>query len=293
MAIHDRTYMRDESSKRGLGPPSFATWMVLFHAATMLAVRGAEVWGGRSVDGRFDDRFGSHVGSQLGAQLDFGVGQFRDGRWWTVVVHPFHDVFSVGWFFAMAGFWLAVRLLHEELGTRRTVVFLAGATLLACGVHAAAILAGASGRIAPDSVHGFSALTTAAFVHAILHDPRREIWVHLAGLPVWLIAASWLGIGVAIVFRFIEVDGVGLWSQLGAAGAGALAWRIGRAGGLRLPRLSGAQRRPAVSSAAEPPPPSRVERERVDALLDKIARDGMASLSAAEREFLERASKRY
>ena len=54
------------------------------------------------------------------------------------------------------------------------------------------------------------------------------------------------------------------------------------------------ERRAAAAAAREPERRvDAVTEERVDALLDKIARDGLGTLTDEERKFLKRASTRY
>ena len=59
----------------------------------------------------------------------------------------------------------------------------------------------------------------------------------------------------------------------------------------RKPFLAGVRERRRARALAQQKERDRLLRERVDHLLEKISREGMASLSRAEQKFLAQASK--
>ena len=122
-----------------------------------------------------------------------------------------------------------------------------------------------------------------------------------------------------VLFGLIELlstiadngSGVAHWAHLGGMGAGFIFLRLTipslRAGmGLRLPgrRLFGKRKlrvvRPETRTTQAPPssgrpagsPPPTADRSQVDAILDKISREGLDSLTPQEQEILRRAGRR-
>jgi hypothetical protein len=108
-------------------------------------------------------------------------------------------------------------------------------------------------------------------------------------VPVRIVAAVWCGAVVLAVFGVIDAGGVVLWMHLGAA-----AWAFVAARAEAAPRTTswwGRQVRGRTRTPAARSGPDDVQ-ARVDALLDKISRDGIGALTDDERAFLQRASKR-
>jgi len=145
--------------------------------------------------------------------------------------------------------------------------------------------------------------------------PQKQMWVWVARLPLWLLAALYLLADLSGLLR--GGTGIAHGGHLGGAAAGATFWwldlRLFASPGQSEPerqgwpslltRLRMAWRwrwRPALlraePAAAAPAPRANVDFEtaaRVDELLAKISQGGMASLSPEELEFLKQASGRY
>lgn len=174
-------------------------------------------------------------------------------------------------------FWFG-REVEARLGTKRYAVLLLGAGL------AGTVLLTVLGALSGETIRALGASGAVFGVMAWLavKEPRRPI--HLFGIvpvPLALLVGVLMLGGDALQ---LMGQGVGARSALGhLAGAafGALfAWR----GGVALPRVRGSSR----TRSSQPP----ADDLRLDALLDKIHRDGIDSLDAEERHFLEAASRR-
>jgi membrane associated rhomboid family serine protease len=142
-------------------------------------------------------------------------------------------------------------------------------------------------------VIGASGAVYGIMMYAACIDPRRPIHLifisveirYLVGFLVFVgLYSSYIGL-----FQSGGGDGVAHSAHLGGALWGYLAYRLGRSGravsetGLLAfwrHRRAAAQRRSAERSQAT-----------LDRILEKVHRDGMSDLSAAERRFLERVSK--
>jgi membrane associated rhomboid family serine protease len=195
--------------------------------------------------------------------------------------------FLVLWFFSPS--------LERALGKSRFAILLLFA-ILAGGV--AHVLA------SPDPVVGFSAAVYAVLLYAAWLWPKQKVLVFFV-FPVPLAILVIILGGIEFILSLQGGGGVSHWAHLGGLAAGillALLWgrneesrtirRTAHPDILKQTRRSLRERigfflwkrRLAKRNA---------DQARVDALLDKISQEGMASLRASERRFLDRASKKH
>jgi membrane associated rhomboid family serine protease len=175
-------------------------------------------------------------------------------------------------------------MLEDELGARRFLILYASAQFAGAAVHLAAVWAGMPG--AP--VIGASGACLGLMVAVATMQPRRV--VYLLFLPIQL---RWLALLILVlnVFNALVqaknggVGGTAYLVHLGGIAWGFLAVRTGLA--LKDPFAVVARKR----AVAEVERAGR-DAERLDQLLEKIAREGIGSLTRGEREFLKRASSR-
>ena len=139
-----------------------------------------------------------------------------------------------------------------------------------------------------------------------LNWPDAKIFLYFV-FPVpakWFVAA----LGAFTLLSTVQgsADGVAHWAHLGGLVTGFVYLRYGERIG-RLANRALYKERPAPTRgrkrrpAPPPPPPSPRRRRRVDGdsldevdrILDKIRADGMDSLSARERAFLDEVSRQY
>jgi membrane associated rhomboid family serine protease len=153
---------------------------------------------------------------------------------------------------------------------------------------------------------GASGAVMAVTVLCALHYPHRTILImFVLPVPLWLWAVIMVAGDLFIFARGVNT-GVAVAAHLGGAGFAFLYyhldWRLlgawyGLVGRLRRP----AQPRLRVYREETPVPVSSRPVERMDeqleaqadAVLEKLSREGMASLTPEERDILQRASERY
>ncbi len=233
----------------------------------------------------------------------FGLSRegIAHGRVWQFLTYQF--LHAAPWPFHVLGNCIALyffgRTVEETLGTRRflAMYFTGGVAggLLQLGLvmllrpHESAGMVGASA--------GVMALI-AAFCRLY---PEREACFVIYFFPITLRAKMFLKIvaGFAVLGAILPWNNVAHAAHLGGLGVGYLTvemldpdgawirWRNSRAAG---------RRKPAARKIREPrpaPEPSLASiGDDVDAILDKIGKDGIHSLTEAERRTLEAARKK-
>jgi membrane associated rhomboid family serine protease len=207
------------------------------------------------------------------------------GRIWTLLTYAtLHADFSHVLYNAI-GIWIFGELLEGSMPPREFLRFTVLAALFGGLAH---VLSGSIPVVGASAiVMGYLALGALRFPRV----PFRIIFLPIS-FPLWLIAVVYIGYDVVGVLR--SGGNVAHFAHLGGAAYGLVCWRLGRV----VPALSFSFKRGASKPSADRRPPQRLERSdherrRVDALLEKISRDGITSLSDEERAFLNEASKRY
>lgn len=215
--------------------------------------------------------------------------------------------------FVHAGLWhLAFNMLilyslgtrvEERMGSRAFVLF-----YFYCGLGGALFSLGLA-ALQPGAVAGASAAVLGVAVAFAMFWPDAELLVF--PLP-WPIRARTLVIALLVLDLALGLlnpgDGVAHIAHLGGAAFGFLFFRFQRlAGPARRPRPQVAERAVMVQSGSReaehsdtPVPHLRREADperdavtiETDRLLDKISGQGIASLTPAERLFLDQVSKR-
>jgi membrane associated rhomboid family serine protease len=174
------------------------------------------------------------------------------------------------------------RDVEWTLGTRRFVRF-----YVACGVLAGIgwMLLSGSGRAYCIGASG--AVFGVLGAYAAFFPARRVTLLLFFVLPVTLSARA-LAVGMAVLSLYSMMSGdrnIAHAAHLAGGAAGYLFALRHERGGRWAPVIGG-RRRP-VRPAAGAPPPTPAE---VDAVLDKISREGLRSLTRDERDLLARAS---
>jgi hypothetical protein len=279
VAVHDRTYMKEDEGWHPRTRFPVIVWIILAHVAGMLAHAAAAKW----------------FRTPIEEWTVLTWGGLRAGRVWTVLTHAFYspiESLSIWWLFFVGLVYYFGKLLQEWLGAERFLQFLVAALLSGGAVFAAAFATGAGQALGGDAAMGLNGIATACVLYGAFREPRHPIGIWFTQVPLWLFAVVWMFLDVATIFGLTSFGSPSLWVDLGAAAYAWAAWRWNLVPDVRAWRESmrrNRDRRVAASEAAE----RAAVQERVDALLDKISREGMASLSDAEREFLKRSSKRY
>ncbi|MEX0690680.1 MAG: rhomboid family intramembrane serine protease [Gemmatimonadales bacterium] len=209
---------------------------------------------------------------------------------WTAVTYMFLHGSPMHLFFNMFGLFIFGPRVEERLGPRRFIMLYLlsglGGALLSLLTPASAIV-GASGAL-------FGVMY--AFAH---FWPHAGILVFPLPFPIPARILVFFAAGLSLLLGVRGGGGVAHFAHLGGFAAAFIYLRLAQ-------RFSPAARFKA-QAMAPPPRPSGTDRKRweqidrdelhplnrdeLDRILDKIGREGLAALSAAERTFLERFSR--
>jgi len=135
-------------------------------------------------------------------------------------------------------------------------------------------------------VIGASGACYGIVVYAACMSPHATVWLLVFPVPMWILAWILVGLGAYELYDNLLFGGGGVahGCHLGGALWGFLAYRRKLEPVFLLDRFEAWRRRQTARSASE-------NREVVDRLLDKVQRQGLNSLTAAERRFLDRRSR--
>lgn len=284
MSVHDRDYIRDLDGRTGprylFSHLSAVGWLLIANGAVFVAWL---ILGPR----------GTFMVSHFTASLDGVVAHLR---LYTLVSSAFSH----------AGLWhLAFNMLFlvwfgRELETiygPRDLIFL----YLLCGtVASAAHLATClyQGYDAPVLGASGSVMGVMAACACLFPDRPVNLW-GLLTIPLKWLAIGYVALDVLSVAGG-QMTGIANMAHLGGAAAGYLFHRLDlrifgtdwnpRGVGRLLLRL---WREGRTGRSAQPGPVAPEIARRVDDLLSKISREGMAGLTEEERRFLDDASRRY
>jgi len=204
---------------------------------------------------------------------------------WTLVTYALLHADIQHLFWNGVGLWVFGTLLEGAMVPREFARF----TVFAAIFSGLAFVMTSGG-----AVIGVSGVVSAYVVGAALRFPRRGFQLLFLPftIPLWVIAAGYIVGDLTGAGR--AGGGVAHFAHLGGALYAVVCWKFGVVPSFKLPRRAakGGSSTPGYKPA-EPLQRSDVESKRVDALLEKISRDGIASLSDDERTFLNEASRRY
>jgi membrane associated rhomboid family serine protease len=282
MGLYDREYYREEP--RGVvlgGDMSVNTTLILINAAVYL------------IDVFSNSPFTRNLG--LDANL-FTQPQY----FWQLLTYGFvHDTSNIRHvLFNMIALYFFGRDVETTYGKRLylqlylSLVVLSGLVWLL--ITLGSQQAGVEGNQGAVLIGASGAVTGIMVVFTLLYPTRKLLLFGVFPLPVWALATFVL---VQDIYGSLDRENAGnvaYTAHLGGAAFGFLFYRTGWQLGSFLPRrfsLGGLKRRPKL----------RIHEgddeddlgKRVDRILEKINREGQASLTKDERRTLERASRRY
>jgi len=214
-------------------------------------------------------------------QAAFSAGDLRAGQIWTLATYPFvHDIRQEGLWFGLEMlmfFWFG-REVESAMG-RRSYGLLYGAL----AVIPALVLAGAGPLLGSSVLAGSGTISFAIFLAFCALHPGAQFF--FAGLTAkWV---GWVLLAIYSLAAFAGRDWPGLL-QLWLSSLFAVAWV--RRAGMEWPTisLSRGRKKNAKSKTATAKKSAAVPvLEKVDAILDKISKEGIHSLTAAEKRQLE------
>jgi len=278
MGIYDREYY--QPSRQGLsvrGPSTVVGWVILINVVAFLA---NGLLSGET--NRITDLLGAHVAT-LG----------KPWMWWQFLTYGFaHSPVDFSHIlFNMLGLWFLGRDIESTYGrTEFLRLYLALIVVGGLGWALANQLLGTSGMVV-----GASGAIVGIVILYALHFPRRTLLLFFVlPVPAWLV-----GVFVVVSDLYGATQGGGETNIAygvhlsGAAFAFAyyrFGWNLGRLvpGGFSLSQL-----KPKPKLRVHNPEPDSDLAAEVDRILEKISREGEASLSRRERRTLESASRQY
>lgn len=301
--ISDRDYMRDDDGFRGL---SWTVWLLVALVAVFALGEVSQ----------------AYLGTSLQSYGALSERAWRSGFVWQLVTFQFLHGSFPHLFFNGLGLWMFGRPIEAAFGGRRMLVlWLAGGLvggLLQLGVSAAFPL-----HFSSNVVGASAGLMTFLAIFCRLEPDARILLALIVPVPARFL--FYLSLGVALFFTVVPSrDGVAHAAHLGGLLYGWLwvatgghrgeglwrqwidRWESWREERRRVrtrparatqasPRSAGGSvLKPSFGAKAAPPRPEEpsdadfIARE-VDPILDKIAREGIASLTPAERQTLEAA----
>jgi len=216
----------------------------------------------------------------------------RAGEVWRIVTWPLYNQPSLWTVIGLAFFYFFGRELERLMGRNRFLVY----SLLLT------VLPGLVGTALGVGKFGLDTLQLACFLaYVVLYPQARSFF----NIPLWVLGAVFLGIEVLqlvgmrafglLVFQ-LSTYAVAIATLSVFGMTGAVSW---------LPTLKLPKRKPRrkLQVVATPPPPvfrpaapgrptDGLRQAEIDVLLDKIAAQGIDSLTAEERRRLDEASRR-
>lgn len=296
MGIYDREYYRREGPSfldALTGRGQACKWLIMLNVGIFIIQVLTRPRG--QLVGPFDEAF----------WLD--VPDVMHGQVWRLVSYAFLHANIMHLLFNMLFLWWFGSDVEDVYGTREFTALYLTCALFGGLFQVSLRLLG----LVPESVClGASGAVTGILVVCASHFPTRVIYLFFVlPIPIWLfvifnVAQDLLGVlggspgetafsvhlgGAAFGFLYYNRQ----WRLLSLLPDFRSWQRPQRRPDLRIYREEAPQ--PAVSVAATTSAPETDEHleAKVDALLEKVGRSGQASLTASEREFLQRASEVY
>lgn len=276
MGIYDREYYRDEPRAGLLSARSVVTNLIVINVVIFLL----------DVIGRSNGSFA--LSDWLALQPDL---VHHPWRFWQLVTYGFvHDPNNIGHVLLnMFVLWMFGRELEEMLGRTEFLCMYLAAIVLA---GLAWVIAGMLTPLGP--LIGASGGVTAVMMVWVMNFPRRTIlFMFFLPMPAWV-----LGVFYVLVDLNGAVQGSGQTAHIAHLAGAAFGffyfrqkWNLSRLMPRRL-SLASFRLRPRLRLHDPQKADQELSRE-VDRILDKINRQGEASLSSKERKTLEKASRRY
>ncbi len=289
MGLYDRDYMGDAPRFRlAFWRGRSLTWWLIVTNVTIFVL-----WQFRTLS--------PTLGAVLSQQFTVStIGIVEHFRVHTLLTHAFSHMDPWHLLFNMLFVWWFGRELEDLYGVWDYAALYLGSAVVAGIGHV--LLKSAIGAPQVPALGASGAVMGVVVVYAFLY-PNRQIYIW-GILPLTIKWAAILYVAMDLMGVVGGGSGVAHAAHLGGALTGLLFYRFdlrpfGPAGPRgRWPFRRSAPRAPRRTQAeVEPPrlepPPDPAVSARVDALLDKISREGLPSLTEEERSFLHEASRKY
>ena len=296
--LSDRDYMREEDQGTRL------SWTVMLLIALVVVFAADEI-------------AKAYLGLSLQQHGALSSRVWQSGWVWQLVTFQFLHGGFAHLFFNGLGIWMFGRPIEAAFGGRRMLgLWIAGG--LVGGLLQLGISAAFPNQFSPDVVGASAGLMTFLAIFCRLEPDARILLALIVPVPARFL--FYFSVGVAVFFIVVPSrDGVAHAAHLGGLLFGWFWVQAGYHRGESLwDRLSEAWHRwnqqrqtsrpvsraaegkiikPSFRSDSAPTPAKELSNaefmaREVDPILDKIARDGIGSLTAAERQTLEAARKK-
>jgi membrane associated rhomboid family serine protease len=270
MGIYDRNYYRDDESGSLLGGRSVVVVLIVINVVFFFLQ--SLLHSGRMAEWLVVDPTLFHAPWQVWRLVTY------------TIVHV--DPWQILW--NMLGLFFFGKAVEDKYGPREFIRI-----YLLLAITAALVwLALDAGEGYPGALTGAFAVVMGLLVLFCLQDPKQQVIFIFVPMPAWLLGAIFVGLDVVGV-----LSGGAAWITPAAHLAGALTAFIYFRSGINLGQMmpSGWPRlkRPTKLRLHDPEAEERQLARQVDAILEKISRDGESSLTKQERRTLEQASRRY
>lgn len=310
MGIHNRDYGREQSPwDRAQNPTGFRHWMAAYQimaitaAAWLITVVFGEIGGvtdaaatpigdagGRIEDPNWIVRYFSLRGYTL----------MRPWLWWQWITYGFvHDPLSLWHLIGnMLGVWIFGRWLEERYGRWEFLRI----------YFVSMVLGGITGSLlylyrgTPDglTLGASGAVMALTVIGACLYPNRTLMVAFVIPVPVWILAAVYVLSNIAGALGSSRMPGDNTAYGVHMAGIAFgfayyyFEWNLSFLASSRIAGLPAAiKQRSRRAKLKIHNPDAKMQRDEIDAdrVLEKIHREGEASLTAAERRILNRYSK--
>jgi membrane associated rhomboid family serine protease len=273
MGIYDRTYYRDEESGSLLAGRSMVVVLIVVNVVVFFLENLLE-------------------GFPLRRYLELNSDLLHTPlQFWRLLTYGFvHDdvLHILG---NMVGLYFFGRAIEEIYGARE---FLRIYLMLIVMSGLTWVLAETAAGYQGQHCIGASGGVMGILILFILHFPQQLVYLFgVFALRAWVLGVIVLGVDLLGALPASRSDHVAVTAHLGGALFAFIyyrtGWNLGQMVPSRWPRL----RRPTKLRLHDPEAEERQLARQVDAILEKISRDGESSLTKQERRTLEQASRRY
>ncbi|HTU26149.1 MAG TPA: rhomboid family intramembrane serine protease [Pirellulales bacterium] len=271
MGIYDRNYYRDDESSSLLNARSVVVVLIVvnviyFFLQNLLHSEALVRW--LIVDSTL-----LHSPWQIWRLVTYSMVHIEP---WTILWN-------------MLGLFFFGRAVEDKYGPREFIRIYLMLAITAALVWLA-LYAGTGGG---GALFGCFAVVLGMVVLFCLDDPKQTVIFIFVPMPAWLLGAILIGFDLVGI-----LNGGANWITFAAHLAGALMAFIYFRTNMNLGRLFSSSgwprlKRPTRLRLHDPEAEDRQLSRQVDAILEKISRDGESSLTKQERRTLEQASRRY
>lgn len=312
MGLSDRDYYREDDGPSGFslgGDRSMVANLIIVNVVLFLIDQFTFSDGSYWLSDHLSDKAGTLV---------------RPWEWWRLLtsgfMHSPHTITHIG--FNMFGLFYFGREVEARLGKWEFLRFYLASIIFSSAAWSAVeilrmptpffetvsdLFTGVPTFLPEKQAYGASGGVTAVIILFALHNPYRQMMLFgLLPMPAWVMAS------IYVLFDLFGVAGrpivsstpIGYSAHLGGAAFAlayhAMHWRLGQLfpssdlfSGWKRKLSRRIQAKPALKIHTESVEDEEVDESEVDRILDKINREGSASLTDAERSTLQNASRRY